>query len=74
LSTLGLIGLFANLLAASLLRADPGPIWQGWRVDTWMAAGCLAISLGALLVSTAASLRKGLHRRLFKQQTVDESS
>jgi hypothetical protein len=35
-------GLLLHTLAATLLIASPAPTWNGLRVDTWFAAGCLA--------------------------------
>lgn len=36
-ASLGWIGLTAQLWWTSTLRADPGPIWNGIRMDTWGA-------------------------------------
>jgi len=47
LSGLAVLGLFFNLLLASYFRADPGPNWNGIRIDIWMAffyLACLLIS------------------------------
>jgi phosphatidylglycerol:prolipoprotein diacylglycerol transferase len=41
-------GLGLDLLAASLLRADPVPLWGALHVDTWCALGLLALSLAGL--------------------------
>ena len=53
ISWLGQVGLMLNLLAASLLRADPAPTWRGMRIDFWMATGYLVV---LLLVAGITSL------------------
>lgn len=45
------LGLGLDLLAASLLRADPVPYWGDLAVDTWCALGLVALCLIASLVS-----------------------
>ena len=38
-ASLAVIGLMAIILAASFLRADPGLVWNGLRLDAWAALG-----------------------------------
>jgi hypothetical protein len=52
LSWLASFGLLLNLLAASLLRADPAPTWYGLRPDTWTAAGYLVFLTGLALFNS----------------------
>ena len=54
LSALALFGLLVNLLAASLMRVDPAPIWYGLRVDTVFAAAFLLLFLAYLLFNRLA--------------------
>jgi phosphatidylglycerol---prolipoprotein diacylglyceryl transferase len=42
LSGFAILGLLVNILAVSLLRADPAPAWNGLRVDAWIAIAILA--------------------------------
>ena len=42
---LGLGGLSLSLLIASILRADPYPMWNGIRLETWAALLFLGIAL-----------------------------
>lgn len=46
-----ILSLLLNLLAASLLRADPVPTWSGLRVDTWSAIFYLALLTGLVIVN-----------------------
>lgn len=54
----GLAGLLAHLLVTSLLRGDPAPLWQGQRIDTWLAGAFLAVFLAML---AALALNGRLH-------------
>jgi prolipoprotein diacylglyceryltransferase len=38
-AALGLLGGSLLMLALSFARADPAPVWQGLRLDSWAAAG-----------------------------------
>ena len=44
-ASLSWLGLGLDLLAASLLQADPTPSWGPLRVDTWCAIALVALSL-----------------------------
>ena len=55
LASLAGLGLSANLLIFSFLRADPSQLWIGLRPDVWMALG---LGLFCLLVYVMTS-RKG---------------
>ncbi len=60
LSSLAACGLLLNLLAASLLRGDPVPVWGGGlHMDTWMALFFLACLL-------ALAIFGGLLSRYFR--------
>ncbi len=53
LSGLATCGLLLHLLAASLLRGDPVPVWDGGlRMDTWMALFFLACLLALAVLSS----------------------
>jgi prolipoprotein diacylglyceryltransferase len=52
LSGLAVTGLLLNLLAASLLRADPSPYWYGMHLDTLMAVGYLALFLSFVIINS----------------------
>ncbi len=56
LSGLAVAGLLLNLLAASLLRADPALYWNGLRLDTWFAIFYLLL-FGILLLVNNVVLR-----------------
>lgn len=43
-ASLGLAGLSLLMLLASLLRADPAPVWYGLRLDTLAAVGFLLLA------------------------------
>lgn len=45
------LGLGLDLLAASLLRADPSPYWGSLAVDTWCAIALAGLSALGLLIS-----------------------
>ena len=45
------LGLGLDLLASSLLRADPVPHWGALSVDTWWALGVAGIGLGGIAAS-----------------------
>lgn len=49
-------GLLLHLAAASLLRADPAPTWNGLRLDTWFALLYLALLI-ALGLTRALAVR-----------------
>jgi hypothetical protein len=36
-ASLGLLALSLQLFGLSFLRADPSPVWQGLRLDSWAA-------------------------------------
>jgi hypothetical protein len=38
-AALGLLGGSLLMLALSFARADPAPVWQGLRLDSWAAVG-----------------------------------
>jgi len=44
------LGLCLLLLVASLLRADPAPLWRGLRLETWTALLYLGLGLALMLV------------------------
>jgi heme/copper-type cytochrome/quinol oxidase subunit 4 len=50
LSGLALTGLLLHLLAFSFASAEPGPTWQGLRLETWAAILFLALIILAWLV------------------------
>lgn len=43
-ATLGLFGVSAVVFVLSYLRADPTPIWNGFRLEAWGALGLMVIS------------------------------
>jgi len=54
LSGLAIAGLLLNLLAASLLRADPAPHWRGLRLDSWMAIIYLVLLFTPVIIISLA--------------------
>ncbi len=58
LSGLAITGQLLHLLAASLLRADPAPYWNGLRMDAWMAIFSLIFFFTIVLVNNLV-LRAG---------------
>jgi hypothetical protein len=50
-SSLALLGVGLILLAASLLRAAPTPIWGSLRSDTWGAIGVITLCVPNSVVS-----------------------
>ncbi len=51
------LGLSLDLLASSLLRADPVPHWGSLGVDTWCALGLAGISILGIAASLVSSKR-----------------
>jgi prolipoprotein diacylglyceryltransferase len=47
--------LLLNLLVVSLLRADPAPLWNGLRVDAWIALIFLAAYLSYVVLTNLLS-------------------
>jgi prolipoprotein diacylglyceryltransferase len=45
IASLAFTSLTAILLLTSFLRADPAPIWQSFRLDTWAGLVCLGLAL-----------------------------
>jgi prolipoprotein diacylglyceryltransferase len=43
------LGLAAALWAVARFTAEPGPAWNGWLLDAWVALGLAAFSLGLLV-------------------------
>lgn len=41
---LGLLGLSLLLFGLSFLRADPAPLWLGWRLESWVALGFASLA------------------------------
>lgn len=66
LSALASGGLLLHLLAASLLTAEPAPIWNGLRVDTWFAIFYLAAFVVLVMINS-------LVVRIWKKQTIPAS-
>jgi hypothetical protein len=50
-SSLALLGMSLHLLGFSFLRADPAPMWNGLRLESWAAMFFSFVSLVACLVS-----------------------
>ncbi|HEX7976354.1 MAG TPA: prolipoprotein diacylglyceryl transferase family protein [Anaerolineales bacterium] len=62
-ASLGLLGLSLLLFGLSFLRADPAPLWLGWRLESWAALGFAGLALAFIwitrtLKSGARSLSK----------------
>lgn len=55
LSGLATFILLVHLFAASLLRADPAPIWNGLRLDAWWAMALTMLFLLYILVNNVVS-------------------
>jgi prolipoprotein diacylglyceryltransferase len=55
--SLGLAGLALLMLSASLLRADPAPVWRGLRLESWAAIGFLGLAIAAILVGVFSKRR-----------------
>jgi prolipoprotein diacylglyceryltransferase len=54
-SGLAVFGLFIHLLLVSLLRADPGRVWNGLRADAWIAFIYLALFSLMVLANAIAT-------------------
>jgi prolipoprotein diacylglyceryltransferase len=61
LGALSLAGVTLLLCGASLLRADPSPVWRGLRWDVWGSAGLAGLCL--LLFAAACIPRKSRRMR-----------
>jgi phosphatidylglycerol:prolipoprotein diacylglycerol transferase len=48
-ASLAWLGLSLEMLGLSFLRADPVPLWQGIRLDTWGSLGLVVLSLTCCL-------------------------
>lgn len=55
ISGLATMILLLHLMAASLLRADPAPIWNGLRLDAWWAIALTTLFLLYLFVNSLVS-------------------
>lgn len=54
------VGLLVHLLLTSLICADPSPLWNGQRIDVWIAAFFLVVfCVFVISISIFAWLRKG---------------
>jgi prolipoprotein diacylglyceryltransferase len=63
-AALVLFGLALNLLVFSFFQADPLPIWNGLRWDTWAALGFTLLSIIICGIAFWRSLKKSIHSRL----------
>jgi prolipoprotein diacylglyceryltransferase len=54
-AALGLALLAAQQAALTFLRADPAPIWQGLRIDTWAWSAACLVGLTILLIGRVSA-------------------
>jgi phosphatidylglycerol:prolipoprotein diacylglycerol transferase len=62
------LGLNLLLLVVSMLRADPAPLWGGWRLETWAALFYSALGLVVVLLLKIKDLRGGRSLVIFKHK------
>lgn len=60
LSGLAVAGLLLHTIAASLLRVDPSPYWNGLRVDTWLGMFYLIFFITLVIIN---NLVQRTHRK-----------
>jgi phosphatidylglycerol---prolipoprotein diacylglyceryl transferase len=57
--SLGLLGGSLLMLAASFVRLDPAPVWQGLRLDTWAALGFAGVGVVWLVFGSLKKRDRG---------------
>jgi len=58
-AALALLGLSLELFGLSFLRADPAPMWNGVRLETWVALGFAVIAGMAIIITSLPHTGEG---------------